>query len=122
MEKPGIHIIGNFFGCEKNTELLVDKPKLMKFLSGTVKKNGMNVLNESFYKFPGEDSGITGFLLLAESHVSIHTWPERDNYFAMDIFVCNYTKDNTEGAKKIFEEIVEFFKPNKLEKEIVYRH
>jgi S-adenosylmethionine decarboxylase proenzyme len=120
MDKAGIHIIANFFGCTENTNLLIDKDGLNQTLSEIVRKNKMNILSDSFYKFP--EGGVTGFLLLAESHVSIHTWPERDNYFSFDVFVCNYTKDNTESAKKILEDVKEIFKPKKVEEQFVERN
>ncbi|GGC64167.1 S-adenosylmethionine decarboxylase proenzyme [Siccirubricoccus deserti] len=47
---------------------------------------GATILHGHFHHF-GPGSGVSGVLVLAESHVSIHTWPERD-YAALDIFVC----------------------------------
>ena len=47
---------------------------------------GATILHGHFHHF-GPNSGVSGVLVLAESHVSIHTWPERD-YAALDIFVC----------------------------------
>ncbi|MBI2042983.1 adenosylmethionine decarboxylase [Candidatus Pacearchaeota archaeon] len=117
--KKGIHIISNFFGC-RNGELLVNEKKLKKFLTNSVRKNKLTILKEYFHKF-GKDDGITGYLLLAESHVSIHTWPERDNYLSFDIFVCNLNKDNTKNAKKIYKEVIKAFKPRKKEQKILER-
>jgi S-adenosylmethionine decarboxylase len=44
------------------------------------------------YWFPTPTSIVTGFLLLAESHISIHTWPEH-SYAAIDVFTCGDTSD-----------------------------
>ena len=118
--KKGIHIISNFFGC-KNSELLINEKKLNKFLVGSVRKNGLTILKKFFHKF-GRDLGITGYLLLAESHVSIHTWPEKNNYLSFDIFVCNLNKDNTKRAKRIYNEVVKMFKPAKKEEKIIRRN
>ena len=117
--KKGVHIISNFFGCS-NSELLVNKKMLEKFLTNSIKRNGMTVLKKHFHKFE-EGGGITGYILLAESHVAIHTWPEKNNYLSFDIFVCNLSKDNTEGAQKIYEETIEAFKPEKKEERIIER-
>lgn len=46
---------------------------------------GANVLDVKVHEFPG--GGYTGFILLAESHLAIHTWPEKE-YAALDIFGC----------------------------------
>ena len=118
MEKKGVHILSNLFGC-KNSSLLVDKSKLKKLLVSSVEKNHLHILDSSFYKFKG--GGITAFLLLSESHISIHTWPERDNYLSLDIFVCNFNKDNTKNAKKIYRELLKEFKPSKKEERIIGR-
>jgi len=107
--KKGVHIISNFFDC-KNGDLLIDKKKLNAFLTKTIKKNGLTILKKYFHKF-GDEGGITGYILLAESHVSIHTWPERENYISFDIFVCNLNSDNTAKAKKIYDEVVKGFNP-----------
>ena len=47
---------------------------------------GATILQAHFHHF-GEEMGVTGMLMLAESHISIHTWPELD-YAALDIFMC----------------------------------
>lgn len=46
---------------------------------------GATILHERFHQF--EPYGMTGFLLLAESHISVHTWPE-EGYAAVDVFTC----------------------------------
>ncbi len=119
MNEKGLHIIANFFDC-KNDSLLVNEEELSNLLLNSVKKNKMTPLQNFFYKF-GEGGGITGYILLSESHISIHTWPEKNNYLAMDIFVCNYSQDNTIGAKKIYEEIKEAFRPRKVEETFLER-
>lgn len=116
--KQGIHIIANFFEC-RNKELLVNEEKLSRLIVNSVNENGLTILKKYFHKF-GE-GGITGYLLLSESHVSIHTWPERNNYLTLDIFVCNYNKDNTEDAKKIFNQIKEAFNPENSEETFLER-
>lgn len=120
MNEKGLHIIANFYGC-KNLGLLVDKKKLSVLLKKAVKQNSLNILRNAFYKF-GDDGGITGYLLLSESHVSIHTWPERNNYLTLDIFVCNYNKNNVPNAKKIFAELTKAFQPEKIEKKFIRRN
>jgi S-adenosylmethionine/arginine decarboxylase-like enzyme len=49
-------------------------------------------------------------IALAESHISIHTWPEKE-YVSLDIFVCNFYEDNSLKAKKIYKNLIDFFKP-----------
>jgi len=60
--------------------------ELTKILTGAAKAGGATVLSSHFHPF-GDKAGITGVLLLAESHISVHTWPEK-NYAAFDVFMC----------------------------------
>jgi S-adenosylmethionine decarboxylase len=55
-----------------------------------VKESGLTVVDEGFYKF--SPHGFTCFLLLAESHASLHAWPEY-GYCAIDLFTCAIGKD-----------------------------
>ena len=67
---------------------------------------GATVLDSNFHDF-GEGCGYTGVIVLAESHISIHTWPE-NNYAALDIFMCGECDPDTALAflKKQFPQDV----------------
>jgi S-adenosylmethionine decarboxylase len=77
----GIHLIADFWFGKK----IEDPKKLEKILINTAKEARNTPLKVSIYKF--HPQGITGVILLAESHIAIHTWPEV-NYMAIDIFTC----------------------------------
>jgi len=66
------------------------------------------VLQKNFHSF-GEEQGITGMLLLAESHISIHTWPE-SQFAAVDIFMCG----NCDPALAI-EPIKKYLRPKSID-------
>ena len=51
---------------------------------------GATILGAFLHPF-GQSFGVTGFLVLAESHISVHTWPEHD-YAAFDVFMCGDTE------------------------------
>ena len=53
---------------------------------------------------------MTGVVVLAESHLSIHTWPEA-GYVTLDVYVCNYSTNNRPKAEKLFETILTAFNP-----------
>ncbi|HIG64781.1 MAG TPA: adenosylmethionine decarboxylase [Methyloprofundus sp.] len=59
---------------------------LSEIMRKAAKLAGATVLSANFHQFGG-DGGITGVLVLAESHITVHTWPEYD-YAAFDIFMC----------------------------------
>ena len=64
--------------------------------------------------------GATGALVLAESHLAIHTWPERLSA-TIDIYVCNVTADNSAKAEALYEAIAALLKPREAEVKRVWR-
>ena len=87
--KPdGHHFLIEFFGCDEKQINSVDfwKKELVSSIEGTE----MQALHDFFYEF--EPQGVTGFVLLSSSHISIHTWPE-NGYVACDVFTCSSYED-----------------------------
>ena len=78
----GSHLIIDLWA----THRLEDLPHVDRVLRQAAADTGATILHGHFHHF-GEGCGVSGVLVLAESHVSIHTWPER-GYAALDIFVC----------------------------------
>ena len=52
-------------------------------------------------------------VLLVESHVIVHTWPERDRMVMGDLSICNYSKDNADLAHRLMERLIEMFQPRR---------
>ena len=77
------HLLLELYSC--NREKLNDESFLRCILNRASKLANATVLNLISNKF--EPQGVTAIALLAESHISIHTWPE-SNYSAVDIFTC----------------------------------
>lgn len=92
MEMKGFHIIIDAFNCKSS--ILNDAKELENQLNLTAERLEMTVLNRYFYSF--QPYGVTGTLVLSTSHMSIHTWPEK-NYAAIDIYTC--------GTKNPFLEV-----------------
>ena len=80
----GMHLIAEFYGCSR-----IDDPDFVgsEMVRAAV-VSGATVLRTDIHNF-GEGFGVTGVVLLAESHISIHTWPEY-GYAAIDVFVCGH--------------------------------
>jgi S-adenosylmethionine decarboxylase len=107
----GKHYICDFSGC--SAELLSNSEQLHQAFVEIIENAGLTIVDEGFYKF--NPYGSTSFLLLAESHASIHTWPEY-KYCAIDIFTCALEKDlqpvidelqQRLGAEKVSTRVVE---------------
>ncbi len=90
-----------------------------KHISRIIKKFGLHKLGSFYYRFP-EGGGFTGLISLVESHISIHTWLEL-NYLTLDVYLCNYSKDNSVICKMVFKEISHFFKPVKITRTTIIR-
>ena len=81
--KLGEHYIFDLSDC--NHEILMDGERSYSLFAQAVRESGLTVVDEGFYKF--SPHGFTCFLLLAESHASLHAWPEY-GYCAIDLFTC----------------------------------
>ena len=103
----GYHIIAELYNCNQKT--LKKVADVEKVLEACVKDSGLTKLSSSYHQF--KPFGVTGFILLSESHVSVHTWPE-NNYVAVDIFTCG----PPDKAKKAFSVLKQGFESKKVEK------
>jgi S-adenosylmethionine decarboxylase len=79
----GRHVLVELFGCEAS--LLDEMAVVRQALLGAVGAIGATVVGEAFHRFSPQ--GVSGVLLIAESHLSCHTWPEA-GYVAVDIYTC----------------------------------
>jgi len=94
----GRHLLIECFGAHAN----LDTKALETLLKDSAKAGGATVLSCHLHGF-GKGGGVTGVVLLAESHITVHTWPER-GYAAFDVFMCG----NCEAlrAAKVIEDAV----------------
>jgi S-adenosylmethionine decarboxylase len=83
MDTLGRHVIAELDGCDER--ILRDSDAIRRHLLEAARRAGATVLTEKTFDF--KDGGVSGFVLLAESHISIHTWPEH-HYAAIDIYTC----------------------------------
>ena len=79
----GKHCILELYGCK--AEHLNDENFLRDAIATAAKESGATLLNLVSHQF--DPQGVTALALLAESHISIHTWPEK-GYAAVDVFTC----------------------------------
>jgi S-adenosylmethionine decarboxylase proenzyme len=119
----GLHIIADLYGC-KNREMLTTSATLREACVAACKDVGLTVLGDHFYQFDGLDAtqvgGSTGAIVFAESHLAIHTWPERAGA-TLDVYVCNVTSDNSGKAERLYETLAELLRPTDVMVERVWR-
>lgn len=97
MIKMGHHCLLNVYGCKE--EVLENVEFILRVLEKAAKECGATVLQTAYHKF--EPQGLTAILLLSESHISVHTYPEHKSA-AFDIFTCG-TADSKLGAQWILQ-------------------
>jgi S-adenosylmethionine decarboxylase len=78
----GGHLLLDFWGASN----LTDPERVETALCDAARASGATILHAHLHQF-GEGGGVSGVVVLAESHISIHTWPER-SFAAVDIFMC----------------------------------
>ncbi|MBZ9578627.1 adenosylmethionine decarboxylase [Patescibacteria group bacterium] len=106
----GIHLIAEFWNGK-----IIENPKEIKnILVEAVKKSENTPLGVTIHKFSPQ--GITGVVLLAESHIALHTWPEI-NYVAIDIFTCG----KRALPSKALEYLKKKFQPKKIQVQEIKR-
>ncbi len=105
MKALGRHFIVECLGCP--SEILNDLDGIRKALLGAAKAAKATILNDAFHQF--KPHGVSGVVVIAESHISIHTWPEL-NYAAVDLFTCGQDVD----TKKALDFVSEALKATKV--------
>jgi S-adenosylmethionine decarboxylase proenzyme len=96
----GRHILVELYDCNK--EALNNLSFLRDAMINAAVDCGAVVLGDSFHHFSPQ--GVSGVVVIAESHLSIHTWPEY-GYAAVDVFTCGTTVEPEKAAKALIEKL-----------------
>jgi S-adenosylmethionine decarboxylase len=123
----GLHIVADLYHCPPS-DFLISAKALRALCLEACEAAGLTVLGEHFYQFDGlnsplnavQDGGATGAVVLAESHLAVHTWPERSEV-SLDVYVCNVTADNSLKAEKLYQLMIEALKPADIVVERIWR-
>ena len=100
MNALGQHLLLELKGCDK--EVLNDISFLRGTLLAAASECGATILGESFHQF--SPHGVSGVVIIAESHLFIHTWPEY-SYAAADIFTCGDSVQPEKAAEVLIEKL-----------------
>ena len=79
----GRHVLAEFFECDPNT--LNNLDKVEKYMIDAALECGATIVQKCFHMF--SPYGVSGVVIISESHLAIHTWPEL-GYAAVDLFTC----------------------------------
>jgi S-adenosylmethionine decarboxylase len=96
----GRHLLVELNDC--NREVLNDLDLLREAMLTAAIQSGAVVLGDSFHRFSPQ--GVSGVVVIAESHLSVHTWPEY-GYAAVDVFTCGTTVNPRTAAEVLIERL-----------------
>ena len=88
MKILGRHLVAELTGCNRKT--LDNLQQLEEYLNESVRRSGATIVESVFHRY--NPQGVSGVVVIAESHISIHTWPEY-GYAAVDFFTCGDAVD-----------------------------
>lgn len=109
----GLHLTADLYDCNCATLQMTDARALESAILKAVSATGLTAVGHLSHTFPGTANGpggVTCSVLLAESHVCIHTWPELRSV-ALDVYVCNFSADNGGPARALLAQLVSLFEP-----------
>lgn len=112
----GLHLTADLYACQGGAELMIDTDAIAELCRTRTEASGLTLVDDKWVKFPdwqGEPGGVTGAVLLAESHLAIHTWPETGNV-TLDVYVCNFSGDNSGKAQQLMESVIAAYKPGRV--------
>ena len=114
----GLHLTADLHGIERAEALLRDPAGLRALCLREVQAVGLTPVGELFHRF--EAAGVTGVVLLAESHLALHTWPELQAA-TLDVYVCNFGADNSGRAHALLEALVAALAPRTVQRQQLER-
>ena len=92
---------------------MTDAERLGDWCVQAAKDVGLQPVDHLFHAFPGvagKPGGVTATVLLAKSHICLHTWPEQRAVTA-DVYVCNFSGDHSTKARWLMDALVNRFQP-----------
>jgi S-adenosylmethionine decarboxylase proenzyme len=124
----GLHLTADLRGCAARRPVMTEPAALRTACLAAVAAAGLTAVGEIFHRFAtaasthaeGAAPGITGVVLLAESHLAVHTWPEI-GAATLDVYVCNRGADNSARAERLLASLVAAFAPASVERHAIER-
>jgi S-adenosylmethionine decarboxylase len=101
-----------------NSEKVTNITAFEKFANQIIKEQNLEIVGISKHTF--DSDGFTAAICLMESHICVHTWPEF-NQLTLDIYLCNYLKDNSAKVETLAQAFKSYFEAKILNETNVYR-
>jgi S-adenosylmethionine decarboxylase len=119
----GLHLTADLHGCRCAPVWLLDATALGAACADAVRSAGLQAVGQLFHEFPATvhgPGGVTATVLLAESHLCVHTWPEQ-GAVTLDVYVCNFGADHSHKARALMDALLALFEPATVERNVLQR-
>ncbi|QTN26725.1 S-adenosylmethionine decarboxylase [Rhodoferax sp. AJA081-3] len=119
----GLHLTADLTHCQCENTWLTDAARLLDRCAQEVVQAGLQPVNQLAHSFPATaqgPGGVTATVLLAESHLCVHTWPEQKGV-TVDVYVCNFGADHSAKAQQLMDALVALFAPQQALRQALQR-
>lgn len=119
----GLHLTADLHSCACDAAWLLDADALGAWCLQAVARSGLQAVAHLFHTFPASTlgpGGVTATILLAESHLCVHTWPEQ-HAVTLDVYVCNFGGDHSAKAQALLDDLISLFAPGHTQQQRLLR-
>ena len=119
----GLHLTADLRGCRCDGAWLTDADSLLAACVGMVQGAGLQAVAQLAHRFPATPQGpggVTATVLLAESHLCVHTWPEQRGA-TLDVYVCNLGADHSAKAQSLLSALLALFDAEVVQRQALRR-
>ncbi|MDF1486305.1 S-adenosylmethionine decarboxylase [Ramlibacter sp. H39-3-26] len=109
----GLHLTADLYDCRCAPAWLCEAERLGAACEDAVRASGLQAVGRLLHTFPPTPQGpggVTATVLLAESHLCVHTWPER-RAATLDVYVCNFGADHSAKAHALMDALLALLMP-----------
>lgn len=119
----GLHLTADLTHCNCDPAWLTDATRLVARCVLEVQQADLQAISQLAHTFPATEhgpGGVTATVLLAESHMCVHTWPEQAAV-TLDVYVCNFGGDHSAKAHALMHALIDLFQPEQCDRQALQR-
>jgi len=119
----GLHLTADLYDCQCAPHWLTDADALLSACERAASAAGLSPVARLGHTFAATSlgpGGVTATVLLAESHVYVHTWPETGSA-TLDVYVCNFSANHGPHAEELMTRLIALFRPMRVSENALQR-
>jgi S-adenosylmethionine decarboxylase len=113
MHMQGLHLTADLYQCRCQDAWLANAQQLGEWCVQATQAAGLQPIDHVFHAIPAtgaRPAGVTAAVLLTQSHVCLHTWPEQ-RAVTLDVYVANFDGDHSAQARELMKTLIDRFQP-----------